>query len=273
MPHAPSQQIQVEATALIVEDSQTQAQIIGKMIEAQGWSFFHCGTIREASESLAAMSVQAIFLDVFVGAYNGLLHIDRFRKLAPGAPLILMTAGSAKEAIEETLKAARRSGADYVLKKPFNETILRHIFETAYKDVSSRTRRRHVLVIDDSQTIRSVVSGFFEAAAYRVSQAATMEEAFENVDIAHIDLVLCDVFMPGMGGLKGMRTIKQTWPKVKVIAMSAGLEARVSETDALNATRKIGADAQLIKPFTAETLKEVVDALWEEDIDQNIVEV
>jgi DNA-binding response OmpR family regulator len=64
-----------------------------------------------------------------------------------------------------------------------------------------------------------------------------------------------------MGGFKGMRTIKRTWPKVKIIAMLAGLEEKVNETDALNAARKIGADAQVRKPFTPECLHEVVRAL------------
>jgi hypothetical protein len=50
-----------------------------------------------------------------------------------------------------------------------------------------------------------------------------------------------------------MRTIKSTWPQVKVISMSGGIE-KVSDTDALNMTRRIGADAQIKKPFDADDL-------------------
>ena len=251
----------VDATALIVEDSSTQAQIIARMIEAQGWSTLHCATIREATDSLMAVSVQALFLDIFVGQHNALLHMDRFRKLLPHTPIIVMTAGSGKEAVEETLTAARKTGADFVLRKPFNDAILADVFQSAFPDSNRRGRRQHVLVIDDSSTIRRIAAAVFEAAGFRVSVAGSMEDAFVNVDIAHVDLVLCDVFMPGMGGLVGMRTIKTTWPRVTIISMSAGIEHKVSEQDALNATRKFGVDAQIAKPFTPEDLVDLTGAM------------
>ncbi|MGZ3306551.1 MAG: response regulator [Asticcacaulis sp.] len=236
-------------TALILEDSRTQAQIIARMIESHDWTTIHFETVREASEALTQMAAHALFLDVFVGAHNTLLHVDRFRKLAPNASIVLMTAGSNREAIEDTLASARRTGADYVVRKPFTEQLIGDVLQSCDADLSSGARRRHVLIVDDSQTVRSFARKALEDAGYRVSQAASMEEAFQNVDIAHVDLVLCDVFMPGMGGFKGMRMIKATWPKVSIIAMSAGLNDQVSGHTALEATRKIGADAQISKPF------------------------
>ncbi|ESQ91338.1 hypothetical protein ABAC460_07155 [Asticcacaulis sp. AC460] len=251
----------MDKTALILEDSKTQAQIIARMIEAQGWTVIHCEDVRAASETLTQMRVHVMFLDVFVGSYNALLHVERFRKSAPQTPIAVMTAGNSREAIEETLKSARRSGADFVLRKPFTETLVRSVLETVGLDVEAGARRKHVLVIDDSQTVRSIATGALRDAGYRISEAGTMEEAFSNVDIAHIDLVLCDVFMPGMGGLKGMRTIKSTWPAVNIISMSAGMESKVSHQDALNATRRFGVEAQLAKPFAPSDLIELTQML------------
>ena len=250
-----------DATALILEDSPIQARIITRMIEAQGWSTLHCATLVEAAEALKRGAVQALFLDVFVGMFNSITNIDQFRTLAPGIPIIIMTAGSGREAIEETLKHARQANADYVLRKPFTDAQLKEVFDSAYRDLGSGERRKHVLVIDDSRTIRSVASKMFETAGYRVSQAGMMEEAFDNVDIARVDLILCDIFMPGMAGFKGMRMIKKVWPKVKIIAMSAGIENKVTEDEALNAARTLGADAQIKKPFTAEDLMDLAGAL------------
>ncbi|EGF92560.1 response regulator [Asticcacaulis biprosthecium C19] len=251
----------MDKTALLLEDSKTQANIIIAMLSRMGWSAVHCETIRDACETLSQISVHAMLLDVFVGDHNTLLHVDRFRSLAPHIPMMLMTAGSSREAIEETLTSARKTGADYVLKKPFNEALLRDVFASLSPDVAIGKKRKHVLVIDDSSTIRMIAQRAYAGAGYRVSCADSMEEAFSNVDIAHVDLVLCDVFMPGMGGFKGMRTIKTTWPKVQLISMSAGLDEQVSDNDALNATRRIGADAQIRKPFDAEDLIELSAAL------------
>ena len=246
----------MQSTALILEDSQTQARIIRKMIEAAGWSVVHCETVREALDSLKLVSVQALFMDVFVGQHNALLHLAQVRKLVPDAPIIVMTAGSSHTAIDETLASARKAGADHVLRKPFTDNVLSGILEM----VSGREgpRQTHVLVIDDSRTIRTFCRQALEAAEFRVSEAGSMEEAFGNIDIAHVDLVLCDVFMPGMGGLKGMKAIKATWPSVRIVAMSAGIENKVSDAEALNATRRLGVDAQISKPFSDEDLVHVV---------------
>jgi len=247
----------MDKTVLVLEDSKTQVQIISTMMTRLGWAVVARETVDEALDALSGMRVQALILDVFVGAHNTLAHLDRFRRAAPSAPVIIMSAGSGREAVEDTLRDARRAGADYVLRKPFTEAVLKDIFARADADIATGTRRRHVLVIDDSQTIRGFCQRVYEGADYRVSVAASMESAFSNVNIAHVDAVLCDVFMPGMGGLKGMRTIRGTWPRVALIAMSAGLENHVSDSDALNAARRIGVDAQIRKPFSAGDLLHV----------------
>jgi CheY-like chemotaxis protein len=251
-------------TVLLLEDSKTQALVIEKMIESAGWSVIHCETMREALDSLKLISVQALMLDVFVSQHNTLLHLEQFRKLARDVPLLVMTAGSSQHGIDITLKLARNAGADYVLRKPFNETLIANIFSSL--TAGPEGRLKHVLVIDDSRTVRKFARKALELKAYRVSEANTMEEAFSDIDIAHVDLVLCDVFMPGMGGLKGIRMIKQTWPEVKIISMSAGIEDRVSETDALNATRKIGADAQISKPFSAADIGNLAEEVMQKEL-------
>lgn len=248
-------------TAFILEDSPIQARIITRMIEAQGWSTIHCASLVEATEVLKHASVHALFLDVYVGMFSTITNIDQFRALAPATPIVIMTAGSGREAIEDTLKRARQANADHVLRKPFTDAQLKDVLDFAERDLQSGERRKHALVIDDSKTIRSVACRMLESANFRVSNAGTMEDAFDNVDIAHVDLILCDIFMPGMAGFKGMRMIKKIWPQVKIIAMSAGIENKVSGEDVLNAARTIGADAQIKKPFTCEELLDLTDML------------
>jgi len=251
-----------QSTALIIEDSAVQAQLIGRLISTQpGWSALHFPTFREGFEALSQVAVQAVFMDIFVGSANGLVHVGAFRKRCGSAPIILMTAGSAQEAIEDTLRKARLARADFVLRKPFGEPDIRTLFATAFGDRDNRSRKKHILLIEDSRTLRGLIKGTLEFSGYRVSEAESMEAAFRDVNIAHVDLVVCDVFMPGMGGLEGIRRIKQAWPAVPVIAMSAGLGAQLSETQALKATEKMGADAQLAKPFQAAELLSLVEQM------------
>jgi CheY-like chemotaxis protein len=174
--------------------------------------------------------------------------------------IVLMTAGSSRESVEHTLERARKTRADFVLQKPFTEAHIRGIFAQSFLEPETVARRKTLLVIDDSKTLRTFIRGVLEFAGYRVQDAESMECAFRDVNIAHVDAVLCDVFMPGMGGVKGMRLIKKTWPSVPVIAMSAGLGDKVSETDVSKVSSKLGADKTLPKPFAAEDLLHAVDA-------------
>lgn len=64
-------------TALIIEDSIVQANLIGKMIASQpGWSYLHFPTFREGYDALSYYQVQAVFLDVFVGQFNAMDHLQ-----------------------------------------------------------------------------------------------------------------------------------------------------------------------------------------------------
>ena len=252
-------------TALILEDSKTQARLIAAMLERLGWRPVHCEDIASTHSCLKNMRIDAMFLDIFVGSSNTLIHVDRFRAAAPEVPMVLMTAGAQGQDIELTLARARHSRADHVLRKPFTDATVETVLKTIGEDADAGKKRKHVLVIDDSSPVRTIARNALSDAGYRVSDAPSMEAAFANVDIAHVDLVLCDVFMPGMGGLMGMSQIKTTWPSVKIVAMSGGIPQQIRGHDALNVTRQIGADAQLAKPFMPNDLKLLVSELLDSD--------
>ena len=238
-----------EGLALIIEDSFTQAQIIGRMLTDEDWRYLHTKTVDEGLQMLIRHHPSLVFVDVFLGEDNGLQCLPQVRDLAPEATIAVMTAGSEGESIDETLKAARHADADFVLRKPFSRTQVRAIVQTAEADMAQGKRRPHALVVDDSQTIVTLTSQMLSDQGFRVSTAKSMEEALSDIDIGHIDLAVCDIFMPGMGGLEGIKLIKSSWPQVRVLAMSAGLETRVSPERATSAAVRAGADAEIQKPF------------------------
>ena len=249
-----------KAVALVLEDSLTQAGIVCRMIEAEGWEAVHCLTLAAALENLETRTFQALLVDVFVGDTNSLDYIEAFRELAPDCPLIIMTAGSRKEAIEETLAAARRANADFVVQKPFTSHDIATIFAAAYQDIEPRRRKKHVLIIDDSTTIQRLAGGILAGAGYHVLTADTMEDAFERVDIAGLHLAIVDIHMPGIGGLEGIKQLKAVWPKLKVMAISAGTDDDAA-ANVLATAAELGADAELAKPFDRNDLLAAADRL------------
>jgi len=251
-----------QGTVLVLEDSRVQAQLISKMLAAQGWSAILSFDHRMAFNLLRTSRVDFLLLDVYVEGGNTLMHLPEIREMARDVPIAVMTAGGAGGgALIETLNMARRAQADFVLPKPFAPDDLAMILEEAYKMRRAPTPPRHVLIVDDCRVIRTLSTRALVEKGYRISEARTMEEAFDRVDIAHVDVVLTDIFMPGMGGIEGISIIKATWPEVAIIAMSAGSDAKVANTQVLSAAKFIGADALLPKPFTASDLTYLVEAV------------
>ena len=238
-----------EGLALIIEDSFTQSQIIGRMLTDEDWRYVHAKTMEEGRRMLVQQHPTLVFVDIFLGDDNSLPYLPQIRDMAPNATICVMTAGSRDETIEETLDVARKANADYVLRKPFSRKQVTAIVETAEQDIAEGKRRHHALVIDDSHVVANLTAQMLSDHGFRVSTAASMEEALANVDIGHIDLAVCDIFMPGMGGLEGIKLIKSSWPSVKILAMSAGLETRVTPERATSAAVRAGADGEIQKPF------------------------
>ncbi len=238
-----------KSTALIIEDSQTQGEFIGRMLAREDWNYVLCKEIKAARDLLRYEKVQLMLIDIYLAEETSLPHIPALREAAPSTPIAVMSAGTQAEDVTAALNAARGAGADFVLRKPFNPEQIRPILTSARIEQTRGGRRKHALVVDDCRFVRHHTIDVLDKAGYRTSEAKTMEEAFKNIDIAHVDLVVSDIFMPGMGGIEGIKRIKTTWPRVKVIAMSAGLEMRLPTEKALLAAKVVGADGQLPKPF------------------------
>lgn len=80
---------------------------------------------------------------------------------------------------------------------------------------------QHVLLVDDEPGIRETLSVTLDQAGYRVSLAATAEDALKVLSREAVQIVLSDIRMPGMGGEALLDRIQAEWPDVTVILMSA----------------------------------------------------
>jgi len=109
------------------------------------------------------------------------------------------------------------------------------------------------LVIDDDDFFASILSEMLLQRKFQPLWCSRAEDALEHFQRGAVELLLCDIFMPGIGGIKAIEAVKQIFPKTVVFAMSGGAEG-MGKDKALLAASKIGADAVLMKPFSAEVL-------------------
>lgn len=82
---------------------------------------------------------------------------------------------------------------------------------------------RTVLVVDDVGIVRKAAFRLLSEAGYRVFEAGSATEALEVLAASRqpIDLVLVDVVMPDVGGVALARLIREGWPAVRIVFMSA----------------------------------------------------
>jgi len=106
----------------------------------------------------------------------------------------------------------------------------------------------HVLVVDDQPAIVEIVRDYLADAGFRVSTAASGDDALRQVRSITPDLVVLDLGLPGMDGLDVARTVRQS-SNVPIIMLTA----RSDETDRVVGL-ELGADDYLVKPFSPREL-------------------
>jgi len=107
----------------------------------------------------------------------------------------------------------------------------------------------NILVVDDEEAIREVVSTMLESKGYRCTTVHNGRAAQEQVKRTTPDLVLSDMIMPEMDGLKLLEWLRQYDPDVPVIMVTAIHDI----STALEAIRR-GAYDYILKPFEKEQL-------------------
>lgn len=113
-----------------------------------------------------------------------------------------------------------------------------------------------VLVIDDQEPIRRIVRRALENDGHEVLDASDGELGMGLLERAPVDVVITDIFMPGMDGIQTLREIRKRFPTIKVIAMSGGDSSGL--LDLREDAELLGAVKSVHKPFTA---REIVDAV------------
>ena len=104
-----------------------------------------------------------------------------------------------------------------------------------------------ILVVDDEESICQSLQGILTDEGYEVRTAGSGEEALKAIEEDLPDLVLLDIWLPGMDGLEALKIIKTDYPQVQVIMMSGHgtIETAVKAT-------KLGAFDFIEKPISLE---------------------
>ena len=120
---------------------------------------------------------------------------------------------------------------------------------------------RRLLVIDDEENMRHMLSALLTKSGYDVDLAADGREGLKVLDQDHYDFILCDIKMPNMGGMEFLEAAGERIKETTVIMMSAygTIETAIE-------AMKLGAMDLIEKPADLATIVERIKSAKAEKI-------
>jgi CheY-like chemotaxis protein len=105
-----------------------------------------------------------------------------------------------------------------------------------------------ILVIDDEESIRTLLGLILERHAHKVATAASGRAALQLLATEPFELMITDIIMPDMDGIEIITAARKLRPATRILAISGG-GAVMASHDCLKMAKMIGAHAVLPKPF------------------------
>ena len=115
---------------------------------------------------------------------------------------------------------------------------------------------KHVLVVDDQESMRNITSQMLVDAGYKVTEAEDGEQGLKKyeADPKSYDLLMLDVNMPKMDGFEVLKAVKAKDPKKPIILLTG-----TNEDMAQYVGKEYKADAVLSKPYVLDDVMRVVE--------------
>ena len=117
----------------------------------------------------------------------------------------------------------------------------------------------HALVVDDSDVIRKILTVYLQKLGFQVTAAINGREALDELHrMEKADVALVDWNMPEMDGIAFLREIRAN---VNYHALPVMMVTTNSELAHVSQALEAGANEYIMKPFTADMLKEKLELL------------
>jgi DNA-binding NtrC family response regulator len=110
-----------------------------------------------------------------------------------------------------------------------------------------------ILVVDDDENIRKVITTILADEGYTVESADTAKKAIETTKRRFFNLALIDIRLPDMEGIELLARMRDSTPRMRKIIIT-GYPTLQNAIEAVNK----GADAYILKPFDMERVLETI---------------
>jgi CheY-like chemotaxis protein len=233
---------------LIVDDEADIRDIVRLYLTEEGFRVIEATNGQEAILKAQAERPDLIVLDIMMPGING-FEVAKHLKDDPNTkdiPIVILS-------VLAQDSQYRQGILDYI-SKPFRQedliAMVRRIFGKAA--TGGHDVVRTVLVVDDDPDIVDIICLCLRDNNIRPEKAYNGVEAIEKIKTIPVDLVLCDINMPGMNGFEVIKALKAN-PATNDIPIVVLTGTHISEDDKHQGLT-MGVSKYLTKPFSADDL-------------------
>lgn len=221
------------AKVLVIDDDRDHAESIVDILSMRGHEVEAAFSGEQGVEIFKRQDFDIVFMDVKLPGMNGVETFFEFKKIRPGARVMMMTGFS----LEQLITQAIENGALGVLRKPFAIQDLLQVLERIKP-------RGMVLVADDDPDFAASLEPVLTAHGYRVVIASTGEEALTRATEDGVDCLVLDLSMPLLTGIDVYRQLKAVGKAIPTIFVTGLPGERNNAASELSPENGI-----LMKPF------------------------
>ena len=118
-----------------------------------------------------------------------------------------------------------------------------------------------ILIVDDFSTMRRIIKGLLHELGFsNLEEADDGNTALPLLRAGNFDFLITDWNMPGMSGLDLLKTVRADAKLAKMPVLLVTAEAKREQ---IVEAAQAGVNGYVVKPFTANTLKEKMDKIFE----------
>jgi len=240
-----------KSKVLIVDDNINMFKTLAFILRRKGHDVFTASSGLEALELVKQKNFDIIFLDIKMSEMNGVEVFKRIMQINSKITVILMTAYSVDDLIQEAL----REGARGVIYKPLNIDKVQEIINECMENMNAGL----ILVVDDDSSFTKTMKNILTKHNFIVGIAETGEKAITLTKKNNYDIIFIEMKLPKINGLETYLAIKKIKPKATVIMITA----LHNEMDVLiEEALKESAFACLKKPLDMVSTLSLIDEIW-----------
>lgn len=122
-----------------------------------------------------------------------------------------------------------------------------------------KVKKRKILLVEDEAVLREALRDWLVDDGYEVEVAESGEEAVERIKKEEFGIIVLDLRLPGIDGLRAFEEVKDVKPEIKGVIITAYPSKETQEK-----AKEIGLLDYLPKPFKIEDLEKIISGALEE---------